>query len=219
MSFKTYGIIEGMKYHFVYCTTCLVNDKRYIGIHSTNNLNDHYLGSGVLFTQALRKHGVDNFEREILFWCDDRYEAIWLEAIIVRPWFVKRWGKGKEFYNLGSGGAAGKPKLDHSNYVARLQSFHHGQFIALEPYRKSHVRITHQCTECGHVFSMSPQQVLTLVGCLKCDKEKKLIASQKKMQEKIAARKTQQQEEKEENIKNWKKRREETILRFQKNWL
>jgi hypothetical protein len=52
--------------HFLYRTTCLINDKYYVGIHSTESLNDGYLGSGRHIKAAIRKYGDDKFEREIL---------------------------------------------------------------------------------------------------------------------------------------------------------
>lgn len=44
------------RYCIVYKTTCLKNGKYYIGCHSTNDLNDGYLGSGV----ELLKNLVEN---------------------------------------------------------------------------------------------------------------------------------------------------------------
>ncbi len=55
------------EYNFVYVTTNLVDGKQYIGDHSTNNLNDGYLGSGrPYFKNALIKYGKENFEIKIL---------------------------------------------------------------------------------------------------------------------------------------------------------
>ena len=43
-------------YYFTYLTTNLANDKKYIGDHSTNNINDSYLGSGVYILKAIKKY-------------------------------------------------------------------------------------------------------------------------------------------------------------------
>ena len=53
--------------HFVYITTNLIDGKQYVGDHSTNDLNDGYLGSGRPYLQrALRQYGKQNFKKEIL---------------------------------------------------------------------------------------------------------------------------------------------------------
>jgi group I intron endonuclease len=58
------------KFNYVYITTNLINNKQYIGDHSTNNLNDKYLGSGVGIKNAIKIYGKENFKREILeFFC------------------------------------------------------------------------------------------------------------------------------------------------------
>jgi len=54
------------KYHIFYKTTCLVTNKFYYGIHSTDDLNDGYLGSGRRIYRSIKKHGAKNHRREIL---------------------------------------------------------------------------------------------------------------------------------------------------------
>ena len=43
------------KYHFIYKTTNLLSGKYYIGMHSTDNLDDGYLGSGYRLRLAIKK--------------------------------------------------------------------------------------------------------------------------------------------------------------------
>lgn len=70
-------------YHFVYKTTCKTTHRYYIGVHSTNNLDDGYLGSGIRFLKCLKKYGSNNFSREILKFCSSRDEAFDLEKSIL----------------------------------------------------------------------------------------------------------------------------------------
>lgn len=50
---------------FVYLWTNIINGKRYIGSH-VGSLSDGYMGSGILFSQAVKKYGKENFVRTIL---------------------------------------------------------------------------------------------------------------------------------------------------------
>ena len=61
--------------HFVYLTTNLINEKQYIGDHSTDNLNDGYLGSGIALKNSVKKYGKKNFKNEILDFFDTKKEA------------------------------------------------------------------------------------------------------------------------------------------------
>lgn len=51
---------------FVYKWTNKINGKMYIGAH-IGEFGDGYIGSGTLFRKAIKKYGIDNFEREIIY--------------------------------------------------------------------------------------------------------------------------------------------------------
>ena len=64
------------KFNFVYIITNLITRQQYIGDHSTNNLNDKYLGSGRPYLQnAFREYGKENFKKEILEFFPTKQEA------------------------------------------------------------------------------------------------------------------------------------------------
>lgn len=100
------------QYHFVYRTTNLVNNKYYIGKHSTYNLEDSYPGSGDLIKAAVRKYGQDNFSREILAFFDDEDAAFDEERNLVGPEQVA----DPQCYNLVVGGKGGWSGEENPNY-------------------------------------------------------------------------------------------------------
>jgi hypothetical protein len=71
------------KYHFIYKTTNLINNKFYVGMHSTDNLGDGYFGSGKIINYSVDKHGVENHKVEILEFLSSRAELKKREAEIV----------------------------------------------------------------------------------------------------------------------------------------
>lgn len=87
-------------FNYVYKTTNLFNGKIYIGIHSTDKLDDGYLGSGVAFKHALEKYGKESFKKEILHMCSSRDEASTIEASLVTESFCRR----DDTYNMRTGG-------------------------------------------------------------------------------------------------------------------
>lgn len=84
------------KYHVVYKTTNTVNNKIYVGLHSTNNIKDTYIGSCYVLKDAIKKYGKSKFKREILYVFNSRLEARKIEASIVDKDFCKR----KDTYNF-----------------------------------------------------------------------------------------------------------------------
>jgi hypothetical protein len=71
------------KYHFIYKTTCSITNKFYVGMHSTDNLNDGYLGSGKILGYSRKKYGDENHMLEILEHCHSREELKVREKEIV----------------------------------------------------------------------------------------------------------------------------------------
>ena len=88
------------KYHFIYKITCVLNGKYYIGVHSTSDLEDGYMGSGTILMHALKKHGKDNFKREILFQYPSRTMAFIKERELVDI----NVASDPESYNIAVGG-------------------------------------------------------------------------------------------------------------------
>jgi group I intron endonuclease len=91
-------------WHFLYKITNLINKKTYIGVHSTNDINDGYLGSGTLIKQSIQKYGKQNFNREILEFFDTREEALLKESQVVNLEYIK--DNNNYNYAPGGGGTA-----------------------------------------------------------------------------------------------------------------
>jgi hypothetical protein len=106
-----------MRKYVIYKTINIVNNKYYIGFHSTYNINDDYLGSGKLLLQAIKKYGRENFRKEILYEFDDKTLALKKEKSIVTGKVVN----DKSCYNVKKGGEGGwdfinKKLKNDSNY-------------------------------------------------------------------------------------------------------
>lgn len=79
------NINELKKYHILYKTTNTVTGRFYIGIHSTSNLRDGYLGSGKRFRNEVKKYGSKCFSFEVLEYCDSRQTALRKEFETLKP--------------------------------------------------------------------------------------------------------------------------------------
>lgn len=76
-------------YHYLYKITNDFDECYYYGIHSTENLEDSYMGSGTRLWNAYRKHGLWHFTKEILEYFETRELALKREAEIVNEDLIK----------------------------------------------------------------------------------------------------------------------------------
>ena len=93
-----------MLYMFIYETTNNINGKRYIGQHTTDNIQDGYLGSGVILKQAIDKYGIDNFSREILAYATNKDELNEKEKYYIDKFNAI---ESDMYYNIAEGGEGG----------------------------------------------------------------------------------------------------------------
>ena len=89
--------------YFIYMTTNLINGHKYIGKHH-GELNDSYLGSGLLLKQAVKKYGKENFTREIIENCKSKEDLDSREKYWIKYYNAT---ESEDFYNITSGGDGG----------------------------------------------------------------------------------------------------------------
>tara|TARA_R110000782_G_scaffold109298_1_gene198269 strand:+ start:50 stop:688 length:639 start_codon:yes stop_codon:yes gene_type:complete len=98
------------KYNYIYKTTNLKNEKFYVGMHSTDNLNDGYLGSGTRLRRSIRKNGIEHFKIEFLEFFDTRTELANREKELVNEDLIK----DEMCLNLKPGGQGGLVDAEHA---------------------------------------------------------------------------------------------------------
>ena len=88
------------KFHYFYKITNLINNHFYYGIHSTDNLDDGYMGSGTRLKRAYKKYGIENFQKEIIKFFKSREELAEYELEIVNEELIA----DPNCYNISKGG-------------------------------------------------------------------------------------------------------------------
>jgi hypothetical protein len=105
------------KYHYLYKTVNLINEKFYYGMHSTDNLEDGYKGSGTLLKRSINKYGINNFVIEILEFFNTRKALVEAEKKLITEIQVQ----DSNCMNLRPGGIGGfsKEQIRKSNIIRR----------------------------------------------------------------------------------------------------
>lgn len=84
---------------YIYKVTNKLNNKSYIGRHSSNNLNNSYLGSGTSIKKAIKQFGKDNFFKEVIYIAKNQKELDEKEIYYIN--YYKTYENG---YNITKGG-------------------------------------------------------------------------------------------------------------------
>jgi hypothetical protein len=87
-------------HYTVYKITNNINQKEYVGVHSTYNPNDNYMGSGERIKKAIKKYGKENFSKDIIFYAVSKDIMYWIERMIVDVDYVN----DENTYNMTIGG-------------------------------------------------------------------------------------------------------------------
>lgn len=90
------------KFNFIYLTQNTLNGHSYVGFHATDNINDGYMGSGILLNKKIKEYGKDKFKVKILEHIEfkdwDKKEAQWIQKLNTLV---------PNGYNLSAGGDGG----------------------------------------------------------------------------------------------------------------
>ena len=87
-------------FHYVYKIENLIDGRIYIGAHSTNDMNDGYMGSCIPLKKDIVKYGKGNFKKIILNFFNTKKKALAEEKKIVNKNFVNN----DQLYNMRIGG-------------------------------------------------------------------------------------------------------------------
>jgi hypothetical protein len=110
-------------FHYIYKTTCYVTKKFYYGMHSTNDLNDGYFGSGLLLLKSISKYGKENHHVKIIQFFKSRHDLHNAEKQLITAALIEH----PLCMNLIEGGIGGfnheylvKPKSDATKEKMRI---------------------------------------------------------------------------------------------------
>lgn len=155
----------------IYKTTNKINGKFYIGKDAKNNPN--YLGSGQLLHKAIKKYGVENFEKEILEYCTDKKHMNEREIFWINITDAQKLG-----YNIADGGHGGNTYTEETKQ--RISRLYKNRYIAPETIEKR--KITRSKNPEKYKLSEERKKIIgdQHRGKIISDKQKKLTSERMK---------------------------------------
>ena len=134
------------KFHYLYKTTRIHDGRFYIGLHSTDDMDDGYMGSGKWIRRSLNKHGVSAHTKEILEFLPSRASLTAREAEVVNEQLLS----DPRCMNIvpGGGGGVGRPLPCSEVARQKIAEANRGQKRTDETRRKmSEAKIGKKFTE------------------------------------------------------------------------
>ena len=122
------------KYGYIYITTNLINNKKYVGQHKSKSFSPNkYIGSGDYFLKALKKYGKKNFKCELLEWCNSKETLNEREKYWISYYNAV---EDSNFYNLKEGGS-GEINFTESS-LKRIVENNKGKHFKTKEQREQH---------------------------------------------------------------------------------
>jgi len=162
-------------YHYIYKTMNLLNGKYYIGMHTTDNLNDGYIGSGKKLWYSIKKYGKENFKCEILEMLPDRSSLKKREIELVNEELLK----DSQCMNLTLGGGDGFYYINKNGINNKSNQFFLGGKSSAEKlrtdteWRERHRKISSETMKKNH--KLGKIRYNTFVGKTHKEESKKKI--------------------------------------------
>lgn len=123
---------QNKTYHYLYKIINLTNGMYYIGMHSTDDLDDEYMGSGRFIKEAIRAEGKENFKKEILEWFDNKDAMKAREAEVVDLTVMH----DPKSYNACVGGNGGNTWLGRKHTPEQLEKMRQHNWMKTEKARQ-----------------------------------------------------------------------------------
>ena len=103
-------------YGYVYLTTNLLDNCKYIGQHKSSEFDDKYYGSGDLITEMIKLLGIECFNTEPIDWAENKEELNQKEI-----WWIDFLGcvESDNWYNIAVGGECGPILYGEDNPVSK----------------------------------------------------------------------------------------------------
>jgi len=149
------------KYHFIYKIVNIKSGKYYIGMHSTHNPDDGYMGGGKRITNSVRRHGKESHTKEILEYFDDRESLRQREIELVNEELLN----DPMCMNLQPGGGGGISSPEHMQKFSKAGTKAFQEKLKDEVYRNKFIESTKECRERG----LAKYKELIESGVLKMD--------------------------------------------------